>query len=156
MKIEQLSTDDHVWDMRELAVQHHEEFGGSREFDKTAIVETLLWCRNQDERTLANCWLAYTNEGKLAGYLYGQCARSGFSYRHYAIMQMWYVDRQCRGSSAAIRLLQAFEAWAKQLNCEVILIGSEHGEQDEMHKKMTSLVQRTGYSIRGFNAVKYL
>lgn len=154
MRVEELQTDDHIWHVRELAIAHHEELGGSREFDSAAVVDSALVCREHDERANVNCWLVYSGDGKAIGYLAGTIKRNFYSYRNIATQEMWYVLPEYRGTHAALMLVKEFEEWARKHKCEQIYMGVEHNVADGMTQKITKLMERLGYHTRGTFNIK--
>jgi hypothetical protein len=156
VRIEQLSTDAHILDVRDLAVAHHEELGGSREFDTAAVCYSGRQMQKQPARTGMNCWLAYNDDGKAVGYLAATITQNFHSWRRNCMQQMWYVLPEARGSRAAIGLIRAMEEWAKLHECEMIYMGVEHNVLDDSVKHIENIINRLGYPTRGIYAIKHV
>jgi len=154
MRIEMLNTDDHIWHVREMAIRHHEELGGTREFDSAAVVESALRCRSDEERKYFNCWIVYSDDGKPAGYIAATIKRNFYSFRNIATQEMWYVLPEYRGTRAALMLIKELEEWALVHKCEQIFMGVEHNVADDMTIKISNLIERLGYARRGFYHIK--
>lgn len=156
MQVVELSTDEHIWDVRCLAIANHEELGGSREFDSAAVVGSGLECRAQKVRDGFNCWIAYDDAGEAVGYLAATRRQNFYSYRYIASQEMWYVLPKARGTRAAIMLVKAFEDWARSLDCEQIYMSVEHNVLDDDVAVITNIMNRLGYATRGTMNVKYI
>lgn len=56
----------------------------------------------------------YESDGKVKGILGGLCVRCTMTGQLEAIESFWYMQNECRGTSAGVRLLKAFEQWAEK------------------------------------------
>jgi hypothetical protein len=154
MRVEELRTHAHCIDVEDLAELHHDEFGSSREFSRGAVGEACYRCISDKRRDHLNCWIAYTEYNKPIGYIAGTLDSSFYSYRDYAVQQMWYVVHEHRGSKASLLLLQAFEQWAMRHNAERIYMQVEHDDNEQIIIRTISLMNRLGYRNQGYIAVK--
>ena len=141
-------------DVEELAQQHHDEFGTSREFDRKAVGQAAFQCVSDKERKHLNCWVAYDNNNIPIGYLAATIRPSFYSFRSYAVQEMWFVVPRARGSFASVELLAAFEEWALYHRVERIYMQVEHDANDTLVKKILRLMSRLGYRTQGYIAVK--
>ena len=155
MIVREMNTDSEIMDVRDLAVAHHEEYGGSREFSSAAVCEAGLRVRGDPLRRSENCWIAYAGE-KPVGYLAATCVQNFYNWRLIATQQMWYVLPEFRGSRAGVRLVRAFEEWARERRCEAIYMGVEHNVANAETERTAHLIGRLGYSMRGTYAVKHI
>jgi len=80
--------------------------------------------------------------GKVVGLLGGHFAKDPFNGTPVAAEQFWFVLPEARSSSAAMRLLDAFEAEAKRRDRKKILMVRLEGEFAEILDKV---YQRRGY-----------
>lgn len=156
IRVTEIYTPEHVMDLRDHAVRHHEEYGGTREFDSAAV---CMHGRNalqiEVHKRTATAWLAYDGD-KPIGYLAATLQQNFYSFRLIAVQQMWYVVPEYRGTRAAVKLVKAFEAWAMEHNCELIYMGVEHDTQTEETERTARLLERIGYKSRGIYAVKHI
>lgn len=156
MRVEQLMTAEHIMDVRDLAIAHHEEFGGSREFDSAAVCFSGNKMLEDEMREHGNCWIAYTDDGRAIGYMAASMGSTFHSWRRNAYQQMWFVLPKWRGSRAGVMLVKAFEAWATEKGCEVAYMSVEHDRIDENVRRTERFMNRLGYKTRGMLTTKYL
>ena len=157
MNIRELNTPVQGLDVEWLATMHHQEFGGSREFDAKAVGRACLYCINDDQRKHLNCWIAYDDAyNKPIGYLAGTMHWSFYSYRSYAVQEMWFVLPHFRGTSAAVRLVREFEKWARERNAERVYMQVEHDNDMQLVERIFALIGRLGYEKKGYIAVKHI
>ena len=154
MYIRGLATPEQGLDIEHLAQLHHEEFGSGREFSTDAVSRACFKCVMDKERKYLNGWIAYDDKSVPVGYLSGAMYPSTYSDRFYAIQEMWYVIPRCRGTRAAILLLNAYEHWAKARNAERIYTQVEHDGDLNTTEYVFGLLQRLGYRKQGYIAVK--
>jgi Acetyltransferase (GNAT) family len=154
MKIKQIETPADALDMEELASLHHEEYGGSREFDHRAISKHCFLCCRDKERKFANCWVAYDDDNRPIGYVAGTMRDSIYSFRYFAVQEMWYVVPRARRTRTAVALLMEFERWAVERNAERIYAQVEHDADDFLIERIFRLMNVLGYRKQGYIGVK--
>jgi len=154
MIVRQIENPKDGTDVEELAQLHHDEFGTSREFDRTAVGEAAFHCVMDKERKYLNCWVAYDDYDKPIGYLAATIRPSFYSRRSYAVQEMWYVVPRARGTRASIELLVQFERWALSHRVERVYMQVEHDADDTLVVKIMKLMSRLGYRTQGYIAVK--
>jgi len=137
-----------------LAQQHHDEYGGSREFAAKAVGQAAFRCVMDKSRRYLNCWIAFDDNNEPIGYLAATLRDSFYSHRFYAVQEMWFVTPRARGTRAAIELLLQFERWAVARNAERIYMQVEHDADDELVERIFNLIQRLGYKKQGYIGVK--
>jgi hypothetical protein len=159
MRVEELRTDQHISDIRNLAKTYHDEFGIDREFDITGVTASCLNVRKQDkddvDRSLMNMWIVYDGDTPV-GFMVGTIARCMYSWRKRASQNYWFVVKESRGSSAAKRMVKAFEHWATKHKCEQITMSVEHMYDNEMVKRTIGYINALGYNTRGAFAIKHI
>jgi GNAT superfamily N-acetyltransferase len=157
MKVRELNTPAQGLDVEWLAQLHHEEFGGSREFDTKAVERACIHCITDTKRRHLNCWIVYDEAfDKPVGYLAATMHSSFYSFRSYAVQEMWYVLPHFRGTSAAIRLVREFEQWAHERGAERVYMQVEHDDDKQLVERIFSLIGKLGYHKKGYIAVKVL
>lgn len=67
------------------------------------------------------------HEGELCGFMAGFLCEHFFSADKYASEMLFYVSPKWRGSSAALRMVRAFEAWAMERPVLDIMTGISSG-----------------------------
>jgi len=154
MLVRQIETPGDGVDVEVLAAQHHDEYGTSREFDAKAVGQAAFHCVMDKQRKHLNCWVAYDDNGSPVGYLAATIRPSFYSFRSYAVQEMWFVTQRARRTRAAIELLLQFERWALDRNAERIYMQVEHDSDDELVERIFNLMQRLGYKKQGYIGVK--
>ena len=69
------------------------------------------------------------------GLIAGTIDSSMFNGKLYACEKMWYVDKEHRGSTG-IRLLKAFEKWAKKMKVTAIEMAALGMDIDKLYRRM--------------------
>tara|TARA_B100000212_G_scaffold58795_2_gene39553 strand:+ start:10114 stop:10569 length:456 start_codon:yes stop_codon:yes gene_type:complete len=93
------------------------------------------------------CALVAENvDGKLVGFYVGVIHEHWFGTDKISCDLALYVIKEFRGSSAALRLLKAYEQWANMAGAAEIHIGTS---TDINTNKNLSLFQKMGYEIGG-------
>jgi len=154
MRVIRLDTPQEGLDVEHLAQLHHEEFGGSREFNVEAVTRACVKCVLDNERRYFNCWIAYDDKSLPIGYLAATLSESFYSFRSYAIQEMWYVIPRMRGTRAGIMLLNAYEGWAIKRDCERIYTQVEHDGALALTETIFGMLNKLGYRKQGYIAVK--
>ena len=141
-------------DVRDLAIAHHDELGGVREFDSAAVVWQANHMLTDEKREYNNCWIVYTDADEAVGYLAASCPLTFYSWRRIAVQQMFYVLPAHRASRAAVMLVNEFNTWAKERHCEEAHMTVEHEVDSARVARTEKFVNRLGYKTRGFIAIK--
>jgi GNAT superfamily N-acetyltransferase len=155
IEVVEMQTDAHILDVRDLAVAHHDQYGGATEFDTAAVCASCRTMQQDRERVQDNCWIAYV-DGKAVGYLASSCVRNYYSWRNIATQQVWYVLPAYRGTRAGVLLVKALEKWARKHNCEAVYMGVEHDVYSDETARTVKLIGALGYNPRGVYAIKHL
>lgn len=91
------------------------------------------------------CLMAWADEDPV-GLFVGFVAEDWFGPDLYAADLTFWVRPESRGSSAAIRLLFAFEGWAESKGAKEIRVGVSTGISVE---RATNFYMKAGYVLRG-------
>lgn len=97
--------------------------------------------------------IAAEQDGQLIGFISGIVSQYFFSERIKAADLGFFVVPAHRGTSAAIRLISAFEKWADEMGVSEIYLGQTTAVDIE---KTIKFYTRLGYRCVGFNTVKHL
>lgn len=98
-------------------------------------------------------YLAEPARGGIVGLLAGGVGSHYFSIARYAYDLALYVVPDWRGSSAAIRLVSRFEAFARERGAQEVVLGVSTGVDTARTLKF---YERFGYVIHGGSAVRSL
>jgi GNAT superfamily N-acetyltransferase len=93
------------------------------------------------------------DDDKIIGSIGGAVFPYFFSTRKKAGDLGFYVEPEYRGSRAAIKLVKAFEAWAKEMGVEDVYLGQTTGIEVD---KTRDFYERLGYKVVGVNTIKHL
>lgn len=103
-------------------------------------------------RTLPHVYFKICVRGdEVMGGFFGIVSSMYFSDARVAKDLAWFVQRNARGSAAAVALLADFEEWAREQKVDHILIGQSTGVQMDETK---ALYERLGYTTLGVNTFK--
>jgi transposase InsO family protein len=154
--VRQVETPRDSVDIEDVATHASNEHGCGREFDPRAIGRHVFYAVKDPERKHINGWVAYDIDGKPVGYLVATMRESMYSFRSYAIQEMWYVLPHARKSFAGLMLLHAFDKWATERNAERIYMQVEHDQDDKLIERVFRLMESMGYRKQGYIGVKVL
>ncbi|MEY3953421.1 MAG: hypothetical protein RLZZ397_301 [Pseudomonadota bacterium] len=147
-----LSTPEDASSIWHLIEQELDEMGAEtrQAFDAQRVWHHLqaLWRDRPDTHRL---WVALTHQGSVVGILLGTLQAYYWRSGHQAQVVHWYVRPDSRGSSAAMRLLLAYMAWAQQKHSQEIMVGITSGIAPE---KSHRLLARLGFVCMGRNYLR--
>jgi GNAT superfamily N-acetyltransferase len=135
-----------------LGRMHVDECMPNVGFSGAAVNATSDMILRDSERKLSNIWIAWLDE-KPIGYALAMCSSYYWNFEHVAKMDMWYVVPEARGTWAAIKLVKAFEEWARLNGSRELYVGIARTDADEA-KHIRRLFPRLGYSWCGSNYLK--
>jgi RimJ/RimL family protein N-acetyltransferase len=156
MKVLMLNTPSQGVDIEELAQLHHDEFGGTRQFDVRAVTRAVIQCIMDDRRKYINAWIGYDDDDKPIGYIVGTIRPSLYNMADIATQEMWFVVPKHRTGLVAIQLVWHMEKWAKSLGVERIYLQVEHDNNPELVERIIAIIGRLGYTKQGYIAVKHV
>jgi transposase InsO family protein len=153
--VRQVETPRDSVDIEDVATHASNEHGCGREFDPRAIGRHVYYAVKDPERKHINGWVAYDEQNKPVGYLVATMRESMYSFRSYAIQEMWYVLPHARKASmAGLMLLHAFDKWATERNAERIYMQVEHDQDERLIERVFKLMETMGYKKQGYIGVK--
>jgi N-acetylglutamate synthase-like GNAT family acetyltransferase len=120
------------------------------------MVDTTLFTRISRERIAkileVPTAVVFVAEAKeVVGFICGVLHDQFFTQQKFANDMALFVDPVHRGSSAAFRLIKAFENWAKEKGVSHIWLGQSVGQNIDSTAEFYS---RLGYTLAGVNTVK--
>jgi len=135
-----------------LGRKHVDECKPNIGFQGAAINATSDMVIRDIERQLANIWIAWLDD-KPVGYALAICSPYYWNFEHVAKMELWYVVPEARGTYAAVKLVKAFEEWARLNGSRELYVGIARTDADEA-KHIRRLFPRLGYSWCGSSYLK--
>lgn len=93
----------------------------------------------------------WETDGEVKGMLIACKMPQAFSTKPAAYEIAWYVSPEARGGSAAMRLLKAYETWAKEQGCDFMNMSRIEGVEDE---KVHAMYSKSGLKVREHTYVK--
>jgi GNAT superfamily N-acetyltransferase len=111
-------TEEDVLDVLLLAKEFSKEAPASHKWDKNktlSFLQTALSMTNMEV-------FVYEKDGEILGGLVGCITEMYVSYKKMATEFAFFVTKEARGSSVAVRLVKHFEDWAKQNGADYIIL----------------------------------
>lgn len=90
-------------------------------------------------------------DGRLIGMVGGIVIEHYFSSAKFSMDFVVYVAPAERGSSVAVRLITAYEAWALERGAEEIGLGVSTGVEQE---RTVNMYERLGYKVASYTMIK--
>ena len=93
-------------------------------------------------------------DGEVVGMLFGVTTGIWFAPKTtWAVELAWWVQPEARGGSAGIRLVTAFQDWAREQGAKLVAMSSLHLENDS---RVSSVLTRMGFTPSEHTYIKRL
>lgn len=126
-----------------MAKDYFEESGWKKSFGYSLVEdEMLLWFAAAVKNPFFGFFLAENGSGPV-GLLIGYLQPWAMNHTERSAFQMFfYVDKNQRNGKVSKRMIEAYEAWAKENGCQAV----EFGVTEKMKgEKMAKYLSRLGY-----------
>lgn len=138
----------HIDDVLEISKDHHKEGYPHLEYSE----EKLRWIfgrvmRDLD-RDLYNQFLCYKGH-QLIGYAYASISEFMFNTQRFANLEMIYIIPEYRGSRAFLKLVKAYEEWARLRGCVEFWSGVALDDRIRADK-ISNTLEKIGYKRFGY------
>lgn len=150
IRIKELLTREQDVEILHMTENFIEDVDLREEVDPETLLMSCAAIRNDIERKNVNCFIAYEN-GEPIGFLVGVASPAFHRQGIVAEQKLCYVVPNRRGSFAALRLVQAFERWARLQGATQIFTGTANKRYAE---KTSQFFERIGYARVGALHVK--
>lgn len=127
----------------DLAARQIAETAPHMPFEPEAVRAHLATAYARPARAVFLCWRGDT----LIGWLGAGVSEAFYCSRLIADLAFIYVIPQARGGPAAVKLLRAFDAWARACGAAETYVGVSNGHEIE---KTGGMLIRFGYTPVGF------
>lgn len=135
--------EDDILDVMLLAREFSKEAPASHKWDKNKTLSFLQSTINLPNIEVFVC----EKDNEIVGGLVGVISEMYMSYTKQATELAWFVSKEARGSSVAIRLVKHFEEWAKENGADYVTMSDITGINtlSEMYTRMGYTVSETAY-----------
>ena len=125
----------------------------AKEFSREAP-KSHKWDSNKTSQFLKDCldspqYQIFISEtdGEVTGGIVCDITEMLMSYTKVATELAWFVSRDARGKTSSIKLVKAYEAWAKENGADYIIMGDIKGIGDlgRLYKRMNYSAVETAY-----------
>lgn len=137
-----------VEDILELSPIHHAEGYPYLDYSDEKLRFVFNRIMEDQERDLYNMFLAY-KEDELIGYAYCHISQYVFSTQRSSTLEMLYVKKAARGSRVFLKLLKAYEEWARLRGCVEFFVGVSLDDMT-LADKTSRLYEKVGYGRFGY------
>ena len=141
-KVTELLTDAHVSDIVALGKVFVAENGPHLDYDEEEVKKTCNLVLSDMDREYLNIFLVYRNDEPI-GFIYASCGKYLFNKQRYAQQELIFIRPAYRHTRAFLKLIKAFEEWARLRSSVEIWMGSAHS------KTFGNILPRTGYPVVG-------
>jgi GNAT superfamily N-acetyltransferase len=128
--VKEIRSDRETADLVLLGEIHQKECASHLSFNAEAVVATCDVVLNDTERRGSNIWVAREDDEPI-GYAVAYCSPFYFNFDFVSKLELWYVIPAKRGSWAAIKLVKAFEEWARLNGSVQLYVGVARTDKDE-------------------------
>lgn len=140
------ATNEDIFDILILAKQFCKEAPDTYVFNKDKV-ETWIKAGIENDHM---CMLVYEDDtGDIQGGILGVVSEMFMSGESLATEFAWFMSKEHRGGTGAIRLVKAFEEWAKENNAKYIVMADLVGLQD-----LSKLYERRGFELAERSFIK--
>lgn len=147
-EVVELIIPQHVDDLMPLLQDQHAEGYPHLDFSEVKIRWFIDKIIRDLDRDLRNCFLCYKGH-ELIGYAYASVDEFIFSTQKFAHVEMIYVVPEYRGSRAYLKLMKAYEEWARLRGCVEFWAGVAIPDR-ERADKISNTLEKVGYSRYGY------
>ena len=137
-KVTELLTQEHVDDIVAMGKVFVTENGPHLNYDEEEVIETCNLVLKDMDREYLNIFIVYKDHEPL-GFIYASCGKYLFNKQRYAQQELLYVRPAYRHTRAFLKLIKAFEEWARLRSAVEIWMGSAHS------KTLGNILPRIGY-----------
>lgn len=137
-KVTELLTDEHVNDIVAMGKVFVAEKGPHLQYDEEEVKATCRQVLGDMDREYLNIFLVYRDHEPL-GFIYASCGKYLFNKQRYAQQELLYIRPAYRHTRAFLKLIRAFEEWARLRSSVEIWMGSAH------NKTLGNILPRIGY-----------
>lgn len=136
-------TEEDVLDVLILAKEFSREAPSTHKWDKN---KTLLFLESALQMPNMEVFVC-EKDGEIVGGLVACMSEMYMSYKKIATEFAWFVSKDARGTSTAIRLVKHFEEWAKQNGADYVTMSDIQGINNlsELYTKMGYKSSETTY-----------
>jgi GNAT superfamily N-acetyltransferase len=140
--VTELQTQQHIEDLISMGRVFAAEAGPHLDFDPDEVRSACNVVLNDFDREFFNFFIAYKDDEPV-GFIYAICGKYLFNKQRYAQQELIYVRPAYRGTRAFLKLVKAFEEWARLRSSIEIWMGSAHSKQ------FSDILPRIGYPEAG-------
>jgi GNAT superfamily N-acetyltransferase len=137
-RVTELLTHDQMEDLVALGRLFIMESGPHLDYDEEEVRKTCKMVIKDIEREYVNIFLVY-REHELIGFLYCSCGKYLFNKQRYAQQELIFIRPAYRGTRAFLKLIKAFEEWARLRSAMEIWMGNAH------NKYFSAVLPKIGY-----------
>lgn len=137
-RVTELLTDKHVNDIVAMGKVFVAENGAHLQYDEEEVKYTCNMVRRDLEREFLNIFLVYKDHEPI-GFIYASCGKYLFNKQRYAQQELIFIRPAFRHTRAFLKLVSAFEEWARLRSAVEIWMGSAHS------KTFSNILPRIGY-----------
>ena len=136
--VTELLTDEHVNDIVAMGKVFVAENGAHLQYDEGEVRNTCRLVMSDMDREYLNIFLVYRDHEPL-GFIYASCGKYLFNKQRYAQQELLFIRPTYRGTRAFLKLIKAFEEWARLRSSVEIWMGAAHS------KSLSNILPRIGY-----------
>lgn len=128
--VSEIRSDRETPDLVLLGQMHRAECAPHLPYIPAAVEATCDAVLKDTTRELSNIWVVREDDNPI-GYAVAYCAPFFYNYEKQSKLELWFVIPAKRGSWAAVRLIRAYEEWARLNGCVQIYVGVARTDKDE-------------------------
>lgn len=139
-----LATHDDFPDIKRLALAFanaspYKDLG----IDEERIDDIIVTFLQSDKRD--RIILLWMKDGKAVGILAGMIETNLFNMKKMAGDLMWWIDPEHRGGRAASEMMKALEYWARQRQCQILVMVDLLGNLNKLYTRKGFIQRETTY-----------
>ena len=150
VEVRELMSSEQDDDVLMLGLEMSQDVDLDEHVDPLVVKNSCIQFRADVERLNYNCFIAYQGSTAI-GFLVGICMPCLHREGVVAEQKLWYVKPQFRGTWASLKLIRAFERWARLNGATQIFTGTANRRYAERTIKQ---LNRLGYATCGALLVK--
>lgn len=140
--VTELLTDKHVDDVVAMGKVFAAECGPHLEYSEEEVRNTCQTVLSDVDREYLNIFLVYRDDEPI-GMLVAYCGKYFFNKQRYGYQELLYIRPAFRGTKAFLKLLRAYEEWARLRSAVEIFTGTTYT------RALSDILQKIGYPVMG-------
>lgn len=150
LELTEMTTKEHMVDVWKLTKAYVAELPQSDFVDSHKLQRSCYLCVQDVDRKNLNVWLVYKEGYTTAiGFAVAIASPNWYNDLITTELKVWYILPEYRGTRAFLKLLKAYEQWARLRSAHILYTGVASNLSDLQTERTSKLLEKLGYPLMG-------